>query len=108
MVIFINMYERGGCIVKKWHQGILPWLTKYFALPSDVVLELPRITVIGQLHVYIENHKGLATYSDTELKLKANKGYIQITGSSFVLKMMLPEEILLEGTIRDIKFISDH
>nr|WP_202406525.1 sporulation protein YqfC [Virgibacillus massiliensis] len=88
-------------------QGIRPWLTKYFALPSDVVLELPRITVIGQLHVYIENHKGLVTYSDTELKLRANNGYIQVTGSAFVLKMMLPEEILLEGTISDIKFLPD-
>lgn len=93
--------------MKKWHQGIRPWLTKYFALPSDVVLELPRITVIGHIHVYIENHKGVATYSDSELKLRANKGFIRITGSSFVLKLMLPEEILLEGIIKNITFIPD-
>jgi len=81
------------------------FLINYFALPSDVILELPKITVIGQIHVYIENHKGLVTYSDTELKLKANKGYIQIKGDSFVLKMMLPEEILLEGTVTEVKFL---
>ncbi len=98
---------RGGCIVKKWQQQFRPWLTKYFALPSDVLLELPRITVVGQLHVYIENHKGLEIYSDTELKLKSNKGYVRISGSGFVLKRMLPEEILLEGMIRDITFIPD-
>ncbi|MBM7597927.1 sporulation protein YqfC [Virgibacillus halotolerans] len=93
--------------MKSWHRGIKPWLIKYFALPSDVILELPRITIIGQIHVYIENHQGLATYTDSELKLKTNKGYIQITGSSFVLKMMLPKEILLEGTIKDIQFLPD-
>ncbi|UJL44877.1 sporulation protein YqfC [Virgibacillus sp. NKC19-16] len=93
--------------MKKWQQHIRPWLVKYLALPSDVMLELPRITIIGQIHVYIENHQGLATYSDTELRLKTNKGFIQITGSSFVLKMMLPEEILLEGTITEVKFIPD-
>lgn len=97
---------KGGCILKNWHQRIRPLLIKYFALPSDVILELPRITIIGQIHVYIENHQGLATYSDNELKLKTNKGFIQIKGSSFVLKMMLPEEILLEGTITDVKFLS--
>ncbi|TMN20997.1 sporulation protein YqfC [Lentibacillus cibarius] len=91
--------------MKKWQQQIGPWLKKYFSLPSDVMMELPRITIIGQLHVYIENHQGLAVYSDTELRLKTNKGYVQITGSSFVLKMMLPEEILLEGTIEEVKFI---
>ena len=91
--------------MKKIQQRIRPWLVKYLALPSDVVMELPRITIIGQLHVYIENHKGLAVFTDKELRLKTTKGYIQIKGSSFVLKMMLPEEILLEGNIEEVKFI---
>ncbi|HLR73750.1 MAG TPA: sporulation protein YqfC [Virgibacillus sp.] len=91
--------------MSKWYQRFRPWLIQFLALPSDVVLELPRITVVGQLHVYIENHQGLATYSSTELKLKTDQGFVQILGSSFVLKMMLPEEILLEGTIDEIKFI---
>ncbi len=91
--------------MKNLQQRLRPWLVKYLALPSDVVMELPRITIIGQIHVYIENHKGLAVFTDDELRLKTTKGYIQIKGSSFVLKMMLPEEILLEGNITDVKFI---
>ncbi|GAA0443086.1 sporulation protein YqfC [Lentibacillus halophilus] len=93
--------------MRKWQQQIAPWLTKYFSLPSDAMMELPRITIIGELHVYIENHQGLAVYSENELTLKTNKGYVQITGSSFVLKMMLPEEILLEGTIKEVTFIAE-
>jgi sporulation protein YqfC len=91
--------------VNKLQQRIRPWLVKYLSLPSDVVMELPRLTIIGQLHVYIENHKGLSVFTDNELRLKTTKGYIQIKGSSFVLKMMLPEEILLEGKITEVKFI---
>lgn len=90
----------------KWYKRIAPWLTNHLALPSDVVLELPRITMIGQVHVYIENHQGLAVYSDNEIRLKTNKGYIQIIGSSFVLKLMLPEEILVEGNVQEVKFIT--
>ena len=93
--------------MKKLQQGLKPWLIKYLALPSDVVLGLPRITIVGDLHVYIENHQGLITYSETELKLRSNKGYIQVKGASFVLKMMLPEEILLEGMIKEVTFIPD-
>lgn len=99
------MYVRGGCTVKKLQQRLRPWLVKYLALPSDVVMELPRMTIIGQLHVYIENHKGLSVFTDKELTLKTTNGYIQILGSSFVLKQMLPEEILLEGKITEVKFI---
>lgn len=90
----------------KWQRRIGSWLIGQLALPSEVVMDLPRITMIGQIHAYIENHQGIAVYSDTELKLKTSNGYIQIVGSAFVLKMMLPEEILLEGNITDVKFIT--
>lgn len=91
--------------MKKWQQRLRKGFIKYMALPADVMLELPRITMVGQVHVYIENHHGLELFSETELKLKAPKGYIQISGKSFVLKMMYPTEILLEGTITEVKFI---
>lgn len=92
--------------MKRLNQRIRPWLIRYFALPSDVILELPRITIIGQLHVYIENHQGMEAYSDTELTLRTKQGFIRITGSDFVLKMMVSEEILLEGTIKEVTFIA--
>ena len=91
----------------KMQQRLRSLFVKYLALPTDVLLELPRITLIGQIHAYIENHQGLIVYSDTELRLKAKHGYIQIIGKSFVLKTMLPEEILLEGTIEEVKFIPE-
>src|SRR5699024_12752818 len=93
---------RGGCSAKRWQQRILPWLSKSFALPSDAVLEIHRITIIGQLHVYIENNQGIVVFIDSELKLKSTKGYIEITGKSFVLNIILPDEILLEGTINEL------
>ncbi|WP_171038040.1 sporulation protein YqfC [Aquibacillus sediminis] len=93
--------------MNKWQRRIGNWLTEHLELPSDVILELPRITTIGKIHAYIENHRGLILFSDNELRLKMEYGYLKITGKNFVLKMMLPEEILLEGTINDIQFI-DH
>lgn len=91
----------------KWQQRIRSLLIDQLSLPADVILEMPRITIIGRIHIYIENHQGLATYTENELKLKTNKGYVQIKGSSFVLKMMLPKEILLEGEISDVIFLSE-
>ncbi|QDP40647.1 sporulation protein YqfC [Radiobacillus deserti] len=93
--------------MKPWRQRIGNWLTNHLDLPSDVILELPRITTIGQLHAYIENHRGLVLFSDNELRLRMEYGYLKITGSQFVLKMMLPEEILLEGKIKEFTFIEE-
>ncbi|MDC3413349.1 sporulation protein YqfC [Aquibacillus sp. 3ASR75-11] len=93
--------------MSKWQQHIGNWLTEHLELPSDVVLELPRITTIGQLHVYIENHRGIVLFSDQELRLKMKQGYLKIVGENFVLKMMLPEEILLEGKVTQLLFINE-
>lgn len=92
--------------MKKWHRRIRNLLVHSLGLPSDILLELPRITMIGDVHLYVENHKGLEVYSETELKLKTSHGYVQILGHSFVLKLMLSEEILLEGKVQEIKYIS--
>lgn len=78
-----------------------------FDLPQDVVLDLPRITLIGQIHIYIENHKGILTFSNEELRLALKQGYLLIKGTNFVLKTILPEEILLEGTIHQVTFVED-
>lgn len=92
--------------MKKWQQRIRSLLMEQFSLPSDVVMEMPRITIIGHLHFYIENHQGLALYTNEELRLKVANGFVCIKGHSFVLKMMLPKEIMLEGTISEVLFLN--
>ncbi len=75
-------------------------------LPQDIILELPRITMLGQIHMYIENHKGILTFSETELRLGLKQGYLLIKGQNFVLKTILVEEILLEGEIEQVLFVN--
>jgi sporulation protein YqfC len=81
------------------------WFTKQFQLPEDVMLELPRITMVGQIHAYIENHRGLVAFTDKEIILKMHKGFVRIKGEKLVLKTMVKEEIIVEGNIHDIQFI---
>lgn len=93
--------------MNKWQQRLGNWLTDHLHLPSDTILNLPRITTIGQFHAYIENHRGLLIFKDEEIQLKTMQGVVVITGSDFVIKTLLPEEILIEGTISAIRFIEN-
>lgn len=88
-------------------QQIKNWFTHKMDLPADVVMDLPRITMIGQLHIYIENHRGLLVFSDTELRLLLKQGQLLIKGKNFVLKTILTEEILLEGKVEHVYFIDE-
>jgi sporulation protein YqfC len=76
-------------------------------LPADAIMDLPRITMIGQIHIYIENHRGVKAFSNEKLALKLKQGALIIKGNNFVIKTILPEEILLEGTISSVYFEND-
>ena len=72
------------------------WLTKQIDLPVDVLMDT-RITLVGQVHIYIENHRGLLVFSDKEVRLLLKHGQLLIKGQSFVIKTILPEELCLKG-----------
>lgn len=100
---------KGGSffMAKKWGQLIRNWMTKKMDLPQDVMMDLPRITMIGQIHIYIENHQGLLAFSDKELRLLLKQGQLLIKGNAFVIKTIFPEEILLEGKIDQVLYIDE-
>jgi sporulation protein YqfC len=100
---------KGGSffMAKKWGQFVRDWITKKMDLPSDVMMDLPRITMVGQIHIYVENHRGLLTFSDKELRLLLKQGQLLVKGKAFVIKMILPEEILLEGKIDQVIYINE-
>lgn len=94
-------------MAKKWGQLVRNWVTKNMELPQDVMMDLPRITMVGQIHIYIENHRGLLAFSDREIRLLLKQGQLLVKGKAFVIRTILPEEILLEGKIDQVIFLND-
>jgi sporulation protein YqfC len=94
-------------LAKKWKQKIQRWLTKQLDLPEDVMMDFPRITMVGQLHIYIENHRGLLTFSDREVRVLLSQGQLLVKGEGFVIKTMWPEELILEGKIEQVLYINE-
>ncbi|MBS4199713.1 sporulation protein YqfC [Bacillus sp. FJAT-49732] len=94
-------------MAKKWTNKLRKWMAFKTELPADVVMDLPRVTIVGQLHIYIENHKGLLVFTDKELRLLLKQGQLLIKGNSFVIKTILPDELLLEGKIEEVHYLDE-
>ncbi len=94
-------------MARAWGNRLKRWVTATMDLPEDIMMDLPRITMVGQIHIYIENHKGLLAFSDKELRLMLKSGQLLVKGEGFVLKTILPEEILLEGKIDHVLFLEE-
>lgn len=95
-------------MAKKWGQKVRRMLTNTIDLPQDVMMNLPRITMIGQIHIYIENHRGLVSFSEQEVRLQLEQGQLSIMGEGLIIKTILPEEILLEGVIGSVNYLNSN
>ncbi len=103
-----NWMRRGFFFMaNNWVGRVKKAFAERMDLPQDILLELPRITMVGQIHIYIENHRGILTFSETELRLALKQGYLLVKGNHFVLKTILVEEILLEGEIEQVLFVNE-
>lgn len=79
-------------------------IAEVFDIPKDIVLNLPRIVIIGQLQIYIENHDGVQEFKDDFIKLRVPQGIIEIKGSNLVIRNIYSEDLLLDGEITSIEF----
>ncbi|MBE3578170.1 MAG: sporulation protein YqfC [Limnochordales bacterium] len=74
-------------------------------LPPDLVLDLPRLTVVGGLQVHVENHRGLLYCSSEEIRIRMRRGEVNIRGQRLRLAMLRAEELTIEGTLDAISFV---
>lgn len=74
-------------------------------LPKDIVLDLPKITMIGNIQVYIENHKGIIEYSRQRIRVNSKSGIIRVIGKKMIIKNIVTEEIAIIGEIDNVEFI---
>ena len=80
-------------------------LSEALELPKDVVLDLPKITIIGNIQLNISNHKGIIEYTQETLRINSNVGIVKISGNNMELKTILSEEIIVVGLIEKVEII---
>jgi len=91
--------------MRRLQRKLKGWTTKILDLPPDVVMNLPRVTMIGNVQLYIESHRGVLHFSEELLKLDLTKGQLEVHGKNLAIRAILSEEVFVEGTIYEIKYI---
>ncbi len=76
-------------------------------IPQEMALNLPKMILVGNLRLSIENHQGIIGYSEEEIRVKVNTGYLLITGKGMTLPAISNEEILINGEINNVSIILD-
>lgn len=77
----------------------------YLELPGDIALDLPKIVLVGNIQVFIENHRGIQEYNPQLVRVVVNDKVVEVTGENLVLRNILPDEICVEGRIWAVSFL---
>lgn len=88
-----------GRMKRKLHKLTASWLD----MPQDVVFELPRLTLIGDRQLYIENHRGVIDFSEEVLRLSLSKGQLEVRGKELIIRTIWTDEVFVEGIITGIE-----
>lgn len=73
--------------------------------PKDVLLDVPKIIVVGRNEVTIENHKGILVFEREKIKINTNMSPIEIKGSQFEILYIAASTITIKGYFDSIEYV---
>lgn len=71
---------------------------------KDIIVSQPRVEVIGDKEILIENHKGIIVLEHDLVKLKTSIGILVIKGYGFNLLFMDGPTIVVEGRLESLAY----
>lgn len=91
--------------VDKQPKDIKNKLAELLDIPREVVLNIPKFTIIGNNDMIIENYKGIIEYDTSKIRINTGVGVVKVCGAKLVLKEITSEDLLIKGQILSIEFI---
>lgn len=72
--------------------------------PSDISLDLPKIIVVGNREITIENHRGIMAFETNMVKINSRIGAITINGENFEILFIGETTITISGIFTGISY----
>ncbi len=80
-------------------------ITEMLELPKEIVLNMPKLVMLGNGDVIIENYKGIVEYAEGVIRVNTTSGIIKITGTDIYIKEITAENIMVYGNILSLEFL---
>lgn len=76
-----------------------------FSLPKDMIVNATLIHIVGKSDIFIENFKGIISYSCNEIIIKGFGMKYSISGCDMVIDYYSNEDMKISGEIKEVKLI---
>ena len=83
-------------------ESLLEKTAEAFDLPGDVVAGLPRVELLGDRQLRMENHRGILAYGEEEIHVSGGKLIVKVRGRGLGLRATNASELLITGEIAGV------
>lgn len=80
-------------------------LSGLLEVPPEIVSDLPKVVIIGNKEIDIENFIGLIEYTMQKIRINTKSGILVIEGIDLEARKMTAEYITITGTILQISYL---
>ena len=88
---------------KPRREGLLEKTAELFDLPADALAGLPKVELVGDRELRIENHRGILAYGTEEIHISGGRLVLRVRGEELELRAMNAGELLITGRIRGLE-----
>lgn len=81
-------------------------ISELLELPEEIILDAPKIQLIGNKSINIENYKGIIEYSNESIRINTTSHMIKITGVNLEIQAITSEEVIISGNVSTMEFIA--
>ena len=90
--------------MEKRRETLTRVMAEFLEIPIDLVLDLPKVTIIGRNEINLENHRGIIEYLPNRLRINLSRGFIEIVGTDLEIKALMADEISISGLVHSVKY----
>lgn len=79
-------------------------LSEKLDISKDIILEVPKITIIGKEEIIIENHKGIIVFEKNIIRVNTKIKIIKIIGKNFEIIYIGESTLSIKGEFISIEY----
>ena len=87
-------------------KGIREKIAEMTDIPKDFMMNMPRVTILGNKEIYVDNYKGLLEYTQETIRLATTNKVIIIKGDGLMITRIVEEAVFIGGNIFSLEFAS--
>lgn len=81
-------------------------IMKSLDVPDELIMDVTKMTMLGNQQLLIENHRGIVVYTSDLVKVNIHGAMLIVRGCELTLENFQHDQILIEGNIVEIQYQS--